>query len=44
MPMFYDDFGVYDKNQIELDDSAIEIFLDPATILWVTPVLWYVPC
>lgn len=29
MPMFYDDFGAYDKSQMALDDSAIEIFLDP---------------
>jgi chemotaxis protein CheD len=27
--MFYDDFGAYDKSEIALDDSAIEIFLDP---------------
>jgi chemotaxis protein CheD len=29
MPTFYDDFGSYEKSELPLDDSAIEIFLDP---------------
>lgn len=29
MPILYDDHGVSDKSGLDLDDSAIEIFLDP---------------
>jgi chemotaxis protein CheD len=29
MPILYDDFGGHDKASLALDDSAIEIFLDP---------------
>lgn len=29
MPILYDDFGSYAEAALSLDDSAIEIFLDP---------------
>lgn len=29
MPILYDDYGSYDKPTPEIDDSAIEIYLDP---------------